>query len=313
MAYYFFPPTESATDQITELFDFVWPTAAALWNLRWQVRGFLDEADFRPTALQLNDRFVFGSGIHGANLKRACVDTTWEEQKHHLAGIILTNAFAVYEHWADEILMCIGMPADKGKLLQFDDGPTGNRGLRGTISAACATESAVLKRAFYPIYASSSKYSWPLIANLVACYRFFKELRNSQIHNGGKADKRAADAFAAFSPVATKSALGMKGALVHDAVAEGDKIKLHLRGVVGFCDVLFRMMVSIDAELSRCIAAEAVLEARFKKARRRSMLSGRPQRRRAQTNDICRSAGLPSSADPDLVWQFLISKKLIRL
>jgi hypothetical protein len=45
MAHYFFPSTESATDQITELFGFVWPTAAALWNLRWQVKGFLQEVD----------------------------------------------------------------------------------------------------------------------------------------------------------------------------------------------------------------------------------------------------------------------------
>jgi hypothetical protein len=44
MAYYFFPATRFAASQITDLFDFVWPTAAALWNLRWQVAGFLKEA-----------------------------------------------------------------------------------------------------------------------------------------------------------------------------------------------------------------------------------------------------------------------------
>ena len=103
----------------------------------------------------------------------------------------------------------------------------------------------------------------------------------------------------------------MKGALVHEAIVEGDEIKLHLRGVVGFCDVLFRMMVSVDAELSRCAGAEAVLEARFKKARLRSTLSGRPQRRRARINNICQSAGLPIPADAELVQQFLKSKRLI--
>jgi len=312
MAHYFFPPTESATDQVTELFNFAWPTAAALWNLRWQVKGFLQEADVQPTPTQLNDRFVFGSGIHGTNLKKACVDTTWDVQKHHLAGIILTNAFAVYEHWADEILMCIGMPADKGKLLQFDDGPTSLKGLRGIIHIACADESTVLKTAFYPLYASSPKYSWPLIANLVTCYRFFKELRNAQIHNGGIADERVADAYRAFAPVATKAALGMKGALVHDPIAEGDKIKLHIRGVVGLCDIIFRMMVTVDAELCRCRKAEDILAARFKKARLRAIVSGRPQRRRAQINDFCRSAGLPKSGDTELVRQFLISKRLIK-
>ncbi len=81
MAYYFFPPTRVAVAQISELFDFVWPTAAALWNLRWQVSGFLQEVP-KSSPVQLNDRFVFGSKIHGTNLKKACVETTWQAQKH---------------------------------------------------------------------------------------------------------------------------------------------------------------------------------------------------------------------------------------
>lgn len=311
MAHYFFPSTESATDQITELFGFVWPTAAALWNLRWQVKGFLQEVD-NPTPAQLNDRFVFGSGIHGPNLKKACVDTTWDEQKHHLSGIILTNAFAIYEHWADEILTCIGMPADKGKLLQFDNGPTSPRGLRGTIHAACQNESNVLKAAFYPAYVNSPKYCWPIIANLVSCYRFFKELRNSQIHNGGFADSKAAAAYTAFAPFSTKAFLGMRGALVHDPIVEGDKVKLHLRGVVGLCDILFRMMVTVDAELSRCLKAEDILEARFKKARLHSVVSGKPHRRRLQISYFCQSAGLPWPKDTELVRQFLMTRRLIK-
>lgn len=312
MAHYFFPSTASATDQITELFTFVWPTAAALWNLRWQVNGFLEELETLPTPDQLNDRFVFGSGIHGADLKKACVDTTWDEQKHHLAGVILTNAFAAYEHWADEILQSLGMSYDKGKYLQYDNGPTDARGLRGTVHALCATESKVIKAAFYPSYASSPKYSWPLIANMMSAYRLFKELRNSQIHNGGVASKKAADAYRAFAPVSSKADLGMKGALIHDPIAEGDKIKLHIRGVVGLCDILFRMMVTVDAELCRSARAESILESRFKGARLRQLTSGNPHRQKRQINDFCRSARLPKCNDTQLVRQFLISKRLIK-
>src|SRR4051794_1493616 len=35
--YLFFKYSRSTFGQISELFDFIWPTAAALWNLRWQV------------------------------------------------------------------------------------------------------------------------------------------------------------------------------------------------------------------------------------------------------------------------------------
>jgi hypothetical protein len=310
MAHYFFPSTRVATKQITELFDFVWPTAAALWNLRWQVIGFLQEVP-SATPVQLNDRFVFGSSIHGTNLKRACVQTTWEAQKHHLSMILLTNAFAAYEHWADEILASVGMTGDKGKRLQFDDGPTGTGGLCGTVRSICSPESRILKAAYYPILSKSPKYSWPLIKNMIACYRFFKELRNSQIHNGGVANKQVELAYRAFAPVSNKAALGMKGDLIHDPISEGDKITLHIRGVVGFCDILFRMMVTVDAELCRSIKAEAVLEKAIRGAKRPSTFSGNPQRRHAQVIQCCKSVALPKPADVKLIGQFLVSKGLV--
>jgi hypothetical protein len=205
------------------------------------------------------------------------------------------------------------MGEDKGKFLQFDNGPTGARGLRGTIHSLCAVESSTIKTALYPLYAGSPKYSWPKIANMVLAYRFFKELRNSQIHNGGSADKKTADAYQAFAPVSSTTSLGMKGALIYDPIIEGDKIRLHIRGVVGLCDILFRIMVTVDAELSRSIKAEPILESRFRAARLRQFTSGKPHRRRSQINDFCRSAGLPKPKNAEIVHQFLISKGLIKL
>lgn len=310
MAYYFFPPTRVATAQITELFDFVWPTAAALWNLRWQVNGFLQEVP-DSTPKQLHDRFVFGSTIHGTNLKKACAETSWEEQKHHLSGILLTNAFAAYEHWADDILACLGITGGKGKQLQFDDRPN-KPGLPRTLQMLCATESLTIKTAFYPTYAASPKYSLPLVNNLIACYRFFKELRNAQVHNGGLATKEAVAAYKAFAPVSGRAALGMKGILVHDPVAEGQAITLHLRGVVGFCDILFRMMVTVDAELSRSHQAEGVLEAALKQVTRRT-LSSNPHRRHLQLLNHIRAARLPKPMDMEVVRRFMLSKRIITI
>jgi len=311
MPYYFFPPTKIATRQIEELFDFIWPTAAALWNLRWQVNGFLQEIP-EATPLQLNDRFVWGSDIHGANLRRACVETSWDDQKHNLAGVILTNAFAIYERWADEILTCVGEPADSGKALQYSDTAI-KGGLQAAIKKACLKESRTIKTAFYPSYVASRKYSWPIISNLLACYRFFKEIRNDQIHRGGVAGKRAGAAYLEFAPVSTKAALGMNGALIHDPISEGDKIRLHLRGVVGFCDVLFRMIVTIDAELCRSIHAEAVLEDALRSSKHPAMLSGNPQRRQMQVVNSCKSAGLPRPLDVEAVRQFLLAKRIVAL
>ena len=37
MAHFAFRETNEANSEVTRLFEFVWPTAIALWNLRWQV------------------------------------------------------------------------------------------------------------------------------------------------------------------------------------------------------------------------------------------------------------------------------------
>ena len=69
----FFPCTRDAAHRITSLFDFVWPTAAALWNLRWQVQGFLNEVP-NATEQELHQRFMSGSRIQWTNLRRACIE-----------------------------------------------------------------------------------------------------------------------------------------------------------------------------------------------------------------------------------------------
>jgi hypothetical protein len=311
MPHYFFPATRVAAGQVTELFDFVWPTAAALWNLRWQVSGFLAEAP-NSTPKQLNDRFVFGSGIHGTNLRKSCIETSWDVQKHHLASIVLTNAFSIYEHWADGILASLGLGDDKGKLLQRDVGFKGEPGLCETVQSLCKVESKVLKSAYYPFFSSAPKHSWKKIRNQIACYRYFKELRNSQIHNGGKASARAEAAYLLFAPVSKKDDLGMRGELAYDPVVQGQDFRLHLRGVVGFCDILLRMMTTVDAELCQTIAAEPILESAFKSgARLISTFSTNPKRRHMQVLGCCKRAGLPPPSDARAIEGFLLERRLV--
>ena len=79
MPKYFFTATASAHAQITGLFNFVWPTAAAMWNLRWQVNGYLQVVP-DATVEQLRARFTEGADINGANFRRACVEHTWDQQ-----------------------------------------------------------------------------------------------------------------------------------------------------------------------------------------------------------------------------------------
>lgn len=96
MAGHLFRTSRWAYRQVTELFDFVTPTAAALWNLRWQVVGFCSHHPAASVQV-LDDRFVSGSGLHGANLRRACIDTSWEYQQQQFAKFLLISLFSIYE------------------------------------------------------------------------------------------------------------------------------------------------------------------------------------------------------------------------
>jgi hypothetical protein len=89
-----FQETDEAASEITRLFDFVWPTAVALWNLRWQVDGFLNAVPNASYA-DVASRFVVGSGIHGADIRAMSRNSNWEEQKARFAEFVLTNVFAV--------------------------------------------------------------------------------------------------------------------------------------------------------------------------------------------------------------------------
>jgi hypothetical protein len=301
----FFPPTQAATDRITQLFDFVWPTAVALWNLRWQVQGFLNEVP-DASSDQLHHRFVFGSLIQGTNLRRSCIDTTWENQLSIFADFILTNALAIYEYWADEILDVLHITQFSGKNLQFA------ARLSQVINHACTQVSDTMTRAFFPTYSRSDKYSGSIMPNLMCCYRYFKEARNSLMHGGGIASARAEQAYLEFQPVSDRRALGMRGNLIHDPLIEGNPVKLHLRGVVGFCDVLIRIMITVDADLCRSHSAEQVLAALIRKSWPAGyMFPANIALRNRRIARVCHRSGLPKPVDVESVYRFLREQRIV--
>ena len=111
----FFPSARSFMNELTALYDFVNPTAASMWNLRWQVRGYVDVAP-DATTVELHDRFVRGSGIRSANVRRHCIEQTWDEQMNQLSLFCLIGAIGTYESWLASLE--IGTQEDR-KRLQF--------------------------------------------------------------------------------------------------------------------------------------------------------------------------------------------------
>lgn len=200
-----------AWDQITEVFGFVWPTATAMWNLRWQVNGYLSVRR-DATKPELQGRFAAGSGIPSTDLRNACVTTSWEQQESYFAKYLLTNLFAIYEYWAEDSLAELGHPNAAGLAgqLQMPTVVSANgrkEGIGGAIDSVTAVESPAFKSDVYPELTRHKWYSLPTLDNLLICYRFFKACRNSQMHRGSIANSVDEQAYLRFAPIASPNAL----------------------------------------------------------------------------------------------------------
>lgn len=312
MPIYFFTATENAHRQITRLFDFVWPTATAMWNLRWQVGGYL-EAVPKATVAQLQGRFAEGANIQGANLKRACIDYSWDEQKESFARLVLTNSFAIYEGWLDEILRALGKNPLKLSLeFQFPS----NAGFKydGVITSLgkiTATESLPMKKSIYPVLGKKRHYALSRLNEMLMCYRFFKEIRNCDIHSGGIASEYLVTTYQAASQIMTESGLGVNEVPIHTPPVEGQKINISLRGVVGFSQILLKIMATLDAEFCRSILAEKEFIVKWKRANpHKKMLSADFGTRKSQITKMTMKAGFPAPADTQEFGNWLHSKGL---
>lgn len=256
--YLFFRTSRSAHRQVTELYDFVTPAVAALWNLRWQVAGFCSHHP-EATVKMLDDRFLSGSGLRGANFKRACMDISWDHQQQQFAKFVLISLFSIYEGWLADVLQIVAPSARRealAKRCQYPDSTA--RGGNGIVSAAAEIKlhpSQMLVGAFYAVLRSQKKNALSCIDALLTCYRAFKEGRNAVAHQNGLATQKAVDAYGLYARVSA-SGLNLSEKPELPVISLNNPIALSLRGVIGFSDIILRLIATLDAEFSCSKLAE---------------------------------------------------------
>jgi hypothetical protein len=300
--------------QVTDLFDFIWPTAAAMWNLRWQVAGFVSVNPSAPIE-ELEGRFVAGSGIHGANLRRSCIDHSWSQQQEEFAKLLLVNIIALYEAWLKDVLAAVGIANDSiERQLQR---PTEIRrgrpyGVAPAIRAATVPESPLLRANFYAALLGHRKNRLPYIENLFTVYLFFKECRNCIMHAGGLANDRTCDAYAGLLQISSASDLGSSEIPQHELIAIGQPVAIALRGVVGLCDVMLGIVATLDAELSKAKNAEReILERWAARYGKYTLSSTSKDRSNAQVTRLLNNLGFPRPANPAEMITFLRNHSLV--
>lgn len=229
--------------QITELFDDLWPTVTAIKNLRWQVNGYYHEMDVKQNA-KLSARFVDSDDkTNRPNLYRTCIEQSWKQQEYSISRNLLTNIFALYEGWIETILPQLSDDDINAKKFQF---PV----TVGTMLASMQQhETTALVNAMYSVYVaknSSSKLSH--LDNYLKVYRYFKECRNCIIHSGGRTNQKLINAY---NDVLGLTAMDLDVAEVPEmepVTTEDELVIMSLRGVVGFSQIVIKLVEVLDME-----------------------------------------------------------------
>lgn len=221
-------------------------------------------------------------------------NVTWQEQKTRFAEFVLTNIFAIYESWARRLVETTGLKSISDRDLSSVGNGIG-QGLTAFISRANAVLSPAMQSALQPAFRSHKKVHATELDAMLKCYRYFKEIRNCHIHNGGVTDQKALDAYDAFRPVSSASALNTKEQIQHYPAVLGAKTELSLRGVVGFSDIVLRMMITIDAEISGSRIAERVIVERIRVSRGplTPTLNSDPKKVAHLMKRLCKNTNLP--------------------
>lgn len=302
----FFTPSKLFEAQMTEIFDEVWPTVTALKMLRWQVRGYYEEYCVQSNS-RLRAKFVEPEDVtNRPNLYRSCIDDTWDVNEYRIAKNLLTNIFACYEGWVENILVTLKYSRIKSDSKRFQFPSTTANGYDVLLRTLTANSCADLVTAYYNEYKTKNKhYDLGLIDNWFLFYRYFKECRNSIIHTGGQTTQRVIDAYNSISYL-TEADLGVKEVPQIFNSALGAPIKLSLRGVVGFSQITIKIVSTLDVELIKAEKADEYFANRvLENVKGRQTISADVNKKRNQVLSYSQKGSFAAPSDLDAVYRIL--------
>lgn len=316
MASHVLAPSNAFRAQHTSLFDFVYPAAVALWNLRWQVRGYLET---RPNATEpeLFQRFVAGSGFHHKNMRIVCIDRTWSEQLDEFARVVLINLVALYEGWTDIVAKLFPGVNHASEWLQFPSTGLGGRkkgGIGQALAPMTINKSPDMEAAFTDSLRTGPRYSLNHLDDMLLIYRYFKEVRNAFMHTNGVAESRIEDAY---RHAATTGDMGIGKTLSAELnpIVAGAVVRPSLSTVVSFSEVLLRIVTTVDAELAATAVAQSYFvtqwPAKYTNQLVKKMLPSSRDKRDARIANRSVALGFPRPGSREKIDQLLKAEGLI--
>lgn len=249
----FFKQSKSALDQITNLFTFTWGTSAAIWNLRWQYNGLKNEIGDTHGEQIIKKRFTDGADIDGVNFQKFYSEMTWNDHKEELARYVLFLLFATYESWLDSLTSIFDLNSENSiecftKGFQFLSNKKNSYSFNINMKKYIKGDSAILKTLSDSYITTNKSKEIKNIDNYEIVYRLFKEIRNKFIHGNGIADADLVTIYEKYR-LLSKNDFGLKEKPMLNKIENGKRVVLDLRGIVGFSEVISRLIIHIDNRL----------------------------------------------------------------
>jgi len=268
----FLHATSTTLESLARSFDFAWSAAASLWSTSYALDGFLR---FHPMATNedIEARFVTGTPykMKGGNLRSFLVPDAKKNIDSDLAALLLMSTCSLFEGWISAAVAEIAPNlSDKDrdgieKGLQFPT--TIRKGIASGVSVylplAVGEISNDMMDTFCAALSEKDKYAKMNVEQHLVAYRAFKEARNALVHRGGIANKKTENAIAEYQQrVPDAASLGVKRRPSIRPTQDGQKVHVTVEDVVGFSDVVIRLITTYDAELSSSVRAEHLLAKR---------------------------------------------------
>ncbi len=278
----FFVASRDFFSEHTQICDLAHASAAALWNMRFHVKGYYAEHGYyangtKPAQTDLVSRFLAGSGLRKANFLGLVAGPTWNDLLDLQARANLLSTISLFEGWSEALRAEIGSSKNDADCLQWPSSAVHPRqqrdgslkpGIGELISKAKQPgQPDVMMRCVFPTLAASRNYRTPQLDSLYVCYRAWKEVRNCVVHSGGRATPRMIDDVAKLSTL-TPADLGMSWVPTPSISSAGEQISLAFTDVMSFGEVLQKIVTTVDAELATTQGAEHLLWARWEQYRR---------------------------------------------
>ena len=314
MSEMFFEASSDALDSITYTFDFVHPLTVSMLSTRREVEKIL-LLNPKIRDVDISKFFLDSDKVHGVNYKRAFYELEWDKQEETIAWILLNNLFAIYEGWVYRLFV------DRFSTLPGYKKDAFTRGLEfekfskkiNTYYVNSSKISLPMKEAFFNKYKTKCGLDFSKIDNYMLCFRVFKEARNCFMHGNFIASQKLVDAYKAYAPKASIQDLDVKEVPEFYKPVLNKHIKLSLRGVIGFSQIVIRIIRIIDTYLLQTKAGEIEFLSRVPKNLQKRTLNGVKSRAKYQ---VCRFSTKIGFMDAD--WSieyrnFLINNKFFTI